>query len=443
LAGASVLELDGAALAKLEAQTVAALAARPDDPALLLDLAALAVAGNRAVAAEAATRRALALQPGLARGWISLAAALRAQDRTDEAVQAAARAAELSPGSGDAHQAMGVALARAGRHDQAAQAYREALRREPGHASAEFNLALTLLLLGDYEAGFRHYEARFRGRQPPLKPIALPAWDGAPLPPGTPLLLRAEQGFGDTIQFLRFVPLADARGARPLLLVPPPLARLAAPFAELPQPGARIPRNALTLPLMSLPRVLGTSLASLPAPVAYLAPDLGTSLAWGRRLARRPGLQVGICWTGSPASGGPGLRRVDHVRSIPPQLLAPLAELPGIAWTSLARNPAEPLPAAFAALDPFPAITDFADTAALVARLDLVITVDTAVAHLAGALGRPAWLLNRWDPDWRWGLGRTDSAWYPTLRQFRQAARGDWAGPVAAAARDLAVLAAG
>lgn len=442
---ATANDLDEAALARHEAAALAALEADAANAAAWLDLASLRVALNRPREAEQAARRGLALDGAAVRGWIALGAALRAQDRTEEALAAARRAADLAPDSGDPWQAMGVSLARAGRHADAAAAYREAIALDPGHALAEFNLALTLLTLGDYEAGFRHYEARFRGRTPPLPPLGLPAWDGRTLPPGTPLLIRAEQGFGDTIQFLRFAAQAAARGARVLLHCPAPLRRLAATapgVAQVLQGGERIAAGTLTIPLMSLPRVLGITLAALPAPPTYLAPPAGSRLGWSARLASRPGLRVGLCWRGSPASGGPGTRRVDAVRSIPVGLLEPLAAVPGIAWTVLAKDAGETLPAGFAAWDPMPEVKDFAETAALVAALDLVITVDTAVAHLAGALGRPVWLLNRYDSDWRWGLGREDSAWYPSLRQFRQPDRAGWEAPVAAAAGALRAMAA-
>lgn len=437
---ATANDLDDDALGRLEADRLAVLAADPADAAAWLDLASLRVARNRPAEAEDAARRGLALDGSAARGWIALGAALRAQDRTEEAIAAALRAASLDPASGDPHHAIGVSLARAGRHEEAAQAYREAIARDPGHVQAGFNLALTLLTLGDYAEGFRRYECRFRGSTPPLPPIRLPEWDGAALRPGTPLLVRAEQGFGDTIQFLRFAPQAAARGARVLLLCQPPLRRLAASapgVAEVLQGGERIPAGTPTIPLMSLPRVLGTTMASLPAPAAYLSPAAEARLSWSRRLAARPRLRVGLCWRGNPGSGGPGTRRVDAVRSIPVAALAPLAAVPGIAWTVLAKDHGETLPEAFAAFDPMPGMADFADTAALVAALDLVVTVDTAVAHLAGALGRPTWLLNRFDTDWRWGTGRADSAWYPSVRQFRQPARGDWTSVVAAAAEAL------
>ena len=432
------------ALAAHAAATRAALAARPDDAAAWLDLAVLSIAEGRAPEAEQAARRAMALAQPDARAWMTLGAALRAQDRIEAALAAAGHAASLAPASADPPYAMGVALAQAGRHAEAATAYRAALALQPDHASAEFNLALALLLLGDYAAGFRHYEARFRGSQPPLRPIGLPPWDGSPLPAGTPLLLRCEQGFGDTLQFIRFAPLAAARGARVILLAPAPLGRLlrtAPGIAAVIAGGGTVPRGSLTLPLLSLPHRLGTTLATLPAAVAYLAPPAAESLGWAARLAARPGLRVGLCWRGSPQAGAPGVLRVDARRSIPVPLLAPLAAIPGIAWVNLAKD-ATP-PAAFRALDPMPAMADFAATAALVASLDLVVTVDTAVAHLAGALGRPVWLLNRADTDWRWLLGRQDSPWYPTLRQFRQTIRGDWAGPVQAAAEALAQASAG
>jgi len=277
--------------------------------------------------------------------------------------------------------------------------------------------------------------------------FALPLWNGEAIGDRV-ILLHAEQGFGDTLQFCRYVPRMPD-GAKVVLEVQRPLVGL---LSRLPgittivARGETLPRFDLHCPLMSLPRAFGTTLETIPGTTPYVAADPRRAVSWRERLAGLDGLRVGLVWAGSRRSG-PELLAVDRRRSIGLETMASLGEVPGVSFISLQKG--EPgaqsgNPPRGMALQDFTAkLRDFEDTAALIDGLDLVISVDTAVAHLAGALGKPVWLLNRFDTCWRWLLNREDSPWYPLLRQFRQPSSGDWNTPMRAAQDALQRLAAG
>jgi len=259
-----------------------------------------------------------------------------------------------------------------------------------------------------------------------------PRWEGEPLD-GRTLLVHAEQGLGSNIQFCRYLNLIPP-GGRLLLAVQPSLVRLLSSLdgpATVMAIGDSLPRADLRCPMLSLPRVLGTNeVTDIPATIPYLHADPGAVARWQRRVGMLPGLRVGLVWAGNPEDA-----RMDRRRSMPLAALAPLADLPDVSLVSLQMGrAAQALPDASLGKvvhDWASELDDFAETAALIAALDLVISVDTAVVHLAGALGKPIWLLNRFDTCWRWLLGRDDSPWYPTLRQFRQAEPGKWGDVVA------------
>jgi hypothetical protein len=281
-----------------------------------------------------------------------------------------------------------------------------------------------LLVLGHLSEGFVKYEWRWKLGTLVPRGFPVPLWNGEDCA-GRTIMLHGEQGYGDTIQGLRYVPMVAARRARVILEVPQPLLRLATSVSgitELVAAGQTLPRFDLACPLLSLPRAFATTLETIPADVPYLAAPAEALTQWRERLAG-PEFKVGFAWAGSK------LHRSDAQRTIDIETLAPLLELEGVRWFSLqvgerAADLAR-LPEGFV-IDLAPQLTDFAETAAAIAHLDLVITVDTAVAHVAGALARPAWVMLRSRPDWRWLLDRADSPWYPTLRLFRQSERGDW-----------------
>ena len=301
------------------------------------------------------------------------------------------------------------------------------------------SLALALLLQGRFAEGWEAYESRRQIRRIARDPgFVQPFWDGSPLG-GRRILLTSEQGFGDTIQFVRYAPLVAARGGRVLLQCKPELKRLLAGQCGIEQvvtPGDATPAFDVWCLLMSLPHLLGTTLQTIPAQVPYLTPDPHLIDKWGKRTAHEPaGLKVGLVWAGGAHN------KNDRVRSLSLGALAPLAQVPGVRFYSLqkgaASDQARTPPAGMEMTDWTPELADFADTAALVANLDLVISVDTAVAHLAGAIGKPVWVLLPLSPDFRWLLNRDDSPWYPTVRLFRQPTRGDWASVIERVRRAL------
>jgi hypothetical protein len=309
--------------------------------------------------------------------------------------------------------------------EDAAAILAEACAADPANAYAQYGLGCVLLTLGRYAEGFT---ARLTGRHSVVAENRLPgpAWRGEPLRdhgggPGT-LLLHNDGGLGDAIMFARYVPMCAER-VRVAMAAQPQLERL---FATLPGLAAfagrpPLPRYHAQLPLEHLPLLWGTTPERVPLPIPYLSADAALTARFAARFTPGGGRRIGLAWAGNRSYAG------DAERSVPPALLTPLLEVEGVTFVSLQVG-AAPLPGL---IDWTAELRDFADTAALIAALDLVISVDTAVAHLAGAMGRPVWLLNRSNTDWRWGLQRTDCAWYPTLRQFRQRRLGDWRGVIA------------
>jgi tetratricopeptide (TPR) repeat protein len=423
----------------------AALAIRPTAEAHRNRGAALARL-RRLEEAIASYDAAVAADPASAQAHSDRAGALNDLGRAPEALAAAERAIALKPRLADAHNNRGVALSTLRKPDEALASYEAALAIEPDAPDPHVNRALVRLLLGDLAGGFAEYRWRWRiavphGRRPRL---ACPDWEGEPLE-GQRLVIFSEQGFGDTLQFVRFVPRLAALGAEVTLLVEPPLVRLLA--ASL--PGVRVTDRLaadtafdLQAAMLCLPRLLGVTLETIPAATPYLVAEPAACAAWARRLAALPGRKVGLVWAGASRRDNPASAAIDARRSLRLAQLAPLAAARGVQFVSLqvGEPAAEALapPAGLQLVDWTGELGDFADTAALIAGLDLVITVDTSVAHLAGALGRPVWILSRYDGCWRWLQDRDDSPWYPTARLFRQPAPGDWADVVAAVAKALA-----
>ncbi|GGF30916.1 hypothetical protein GCM10011611_41270 [Aliidongia dinghuensis] len=441
--------IDAARRAKVRAEVRAALTRRDFAGALGLigdraDVEALALAGeahgglrqfDRAAAAYgAALRRA----PGRFDLMSNLASTLVELDRFGEALALFQQARAAAPGNARIVANLANLLDFAGAVDDALVAYGAARALDPADREIACNQAMALLRAGRLDEGWPLFEHRRRALDPAEAQVPrLPPLAEAPMLAGRRVLLFHEQGFGDTLQMLRYVPLLAGCGAQVLLRVPPPLARLARSVAgvavvvgEGDDPG---PLD-YQAPLMSLPLIFGTTLDTIPAEIPYLRADPTLVAAWRQRLAALPRPRVGLVWAGSPDGG------LDHRRSLRFAALGPLFAVPA-SFVGLQIGPAAAEwapPDGVAALDTTPWIGDFADTAALASALDLLVTVDTSAAHLAAALGRPVLMLSRFSSCWRWLMHREDSPWYPTLSILRQPRPGDWATPVAEAARRLA-----
>ena len=410
-------------------QTVAhfrrAIALKPDHADAHYNLGITFRAQGSLEDAIACYRRAIAVRPGFPNAHYNLGILLLETGHPNEAAASYQRAIDLKPDYNEAHYNLGVVAHQQGRPAEAIGHYRKAITLRPDYPEAHAGLGTALLLLGEMAEGWDEFEWRWQTSQVAGQrhTYTEPQWRGEPAA-GKTLLIHAEQGFGDTIQFCRYAALAASRGLRVIMEVQAPLVRL---LADLPgvdllvAQGEALPQFDLQCLMMSLPLALGTTLQTIPSAPAYLHADAAQAELWRTRLAAMPqrGPRIGLVWAGSRT------KIADHERSLPPALLTPLLDLPGLHFFSLQKAGPNPL----VITDVMEEMHDFADTAALIANLDLVISVDTAAAHLTAALGKPVWLLNRLNTDWRWLTNRSDSPWYPTLRLFRQTSPGDW-GPV-------------
>ena len=414
-----------------------------DDPRHFYALhlsSAIALRRARFDACIAFATRALGLAPGHPEVLANRGAAYRRTNRIGEALADY----DTALGAGGETPALlvnrGIALAALNRHAEAIAQYDRAIALDARNAEAYFHRGLSRLVLGELAGGFADNEWRWGGSDTQGPPRALSGrrWTGAEDIRGATMLLYAEQGLGDTIQFARYAALLKERGARVILEVPAALAQLLAPLAdEVVGMGAALPPFDFHLPMLSAPLAFGTTLDNIPAPARYLQADPRALAKWRMREDSAPSPRVGFAWSGSRTLAN------DLNRSMPLATMLPLAERAGTA-VSLQKDVREADAAALAGSRLVPAsnaIRDFADAAGLVEQLDLVITVDTAVAHLAGALGKPAWVLLPFSPDWRWLLGRADSPWYPSVRLFRQRRIGDWSAVIEEAGAALADLA--
>jgi Tfp pilus assembly protein PilF len=406
-----------------------ALVLLPENPSLLYNCGVALQALGRFEDAITAYDAALARSPRFVPGLINKAAALIQLDRAEEALQACRTALVHQPGNVEAQCNAGQGFMSLGRYHEAELIFRDILARVPDFDLVQVNLAHTLLVTGRMAEGWPHYEKRL-GLGTARQAFEAALWRGAALD-GRTLLVHADQGFGDTLQFCRYLPLLPQDG-KVVVEVQPALAgllRRTAWGAAVVAQGERLPPFDLHIPMMSLPGVLGTVLETIPGRTPYLTADPVRSAAWRRRLAALPRLKVGLVWGGNSLLGQDMF--LDRKRSVPLAALAPLAAVGGVGFVSLQKGaPAAQaaMPPAGLALQDFTAeLADFDDTAALVEALDLVISVDTSVVHLAGALGKPIWLLNRSNTCWRWLLDREDSPWYPTMRLFRQTKTRDYA----------------
>jgi Tfp pilus assembly protein PilF len=418
------------------------LAQHPDDVAALARSGALLRDAGRHDEALLPLNRALERAPTHLQALFQRALVWRQLDRLTETVADYDRLLAVHPRVADAHFNRANALRELNLLPEAVASYRQALRLRPDHAEAQCNLACTLLLAGDYEEGLATYEWRWRARfiQEPAPTFEQPAWRGQHRLQGKTLLLYTEQGLGDTLQFVRLLRVVAGMGARVILQAPQllfPLLSGTPGLHVLVAKGLReLPPFDFHCPLMSLPYALRLRPPNLGWAGPYLRPQVQRMQRWQPQLAR-PGLRIGVCWQGAQPHTGPG-------KSFDLAHLAGVAALPGITLYSLQKGPGveqlDSLPAGMVVQSfggGFDSDEAFMDSAAVIAQLDLVITADTAVAHLAGALGRPVWLLLKFSPDWRWGLAGSSTPWYPSMRLFRQPARGHWQPCFAAIERHL------
>lgn len=408
-----------------------ALALKPDDPETFNNLGVALLKTKRYTDALANFEQALALRPDFHEALSNRGTVLLALGRYAEALASIDQALALKPDFVEALINRGNTLQALRRYAEAIEAYRRAVTITPGYPGALYNESLAHLCLGDFQAGWEQYEFRWtRKEAPEQRPFKSPKWLGGNAVVGKRLLLWAEQGLGDTIQFCRYAPILARQGVEVVLEVPSPLTALLGTLegvtaitteAELP------PAHDYHCPLLSLPLALRSEISGIPNDVPYLAAAPDKFQAWKQVLEQDGGRKVGIVCSGNPN------HMSDRNRSIPLRQFSPLLETGASFY--LLQNECRPEDEAFLSeasqiRDLRQRLTDFTETAAVIACLDLVISVDTSVAHLAGALGKPVWILLPFSPDWRWMLGREDSPWYPTARLFRQTEMGDWQGVI-------------
>jgi tetratricopeptide (TPR) repeat protein len=404
-----------------------ALALDPNRDEIHIQLGnALTDLGNYGAAVEA-YRRALALKPDSAEAVYGLGYFFERKGDLASATDSFQNALKLNPHLGGAHLHLGTCHLLQGDLRKAAECFEQLLKLEPDSAEARAFLGLIHLKQGNFRPGLSEYESRW-GTPYGLRfrrTFSQPLWKGEPLE-GSRILLYAEQGMGDTLQFARYVPLVAARGAKVVLEVQPRLHRLLS-LAKGPEEvicrDAPLPEVDWQCPLLSLPLAFATELNSIPAKIPYIYPDPAQVEIWRHRLSGSS-LRIGLVWGGSP------LHPHELWRSIPLEQLAPLTNLEGTAFYSLQMGPpasqVKELGSRVHIIDLQDEQRDFADTAAIVANLDLVISIDTSVVHLAGAMGKPVWVMLSKSADWRWLLDREDNPWYPTARLFRQSTMGNW-----------------
>ena len=400
--------------------------------------------------------RAVELNPGFAPAYLNKGVALAGAGQVEAAIPWISQAIAKDPGDAHAYYNRARAWHELRHFPEAIDDYDRAIGLEPGYSAAYLNRAVSRLTQGRLLEGWRDMEWRWIPGGSSLaterRDFLQPQWQGEQPVAGKTILIHCEQGLGDTLQFCRYVPMVAALGAKVVLEVPAALRKL---LSSLPgvdhmvTRGDALPDFHWHCPLLSLPLAFRTSLETIPAAVPYLQCDIDRLRHWEQRLGTRRALRVGLVWSGGHRPNRPDLWDVNSRRNLPLSKLAVL-KMPGVEFFSLQKG--EPAESEFANTraigwsgpdirDFGTELQDFVDTAALIEQLDLVISVDTSVAHLAGALGKPVWILNRFDGCWRWLLNRSDSPWYPSARLYTQPQPGDWDGALTAVAIDLSALA--
>lgn len=383
--------------------------------------------------------RAATVKPDHASTYNTLGAVYKDRDDLDTAIAHYRKALELDPHFAEALNNLGVALQEKAQFQEAEKVFRQAVASDPNLAEAHFNLASVLLLSGNFREGWEEYEWRLKLTDS-RSPILAKPWTGEDIA-GKSILLLAEQGFGDTIQFIRYAPRLAERGATVSVACQRELVTLferVQGISQVVDIAGPLPACDVECYLLSIPRLMRTNLDEVPSDVPYFSADPEAVERWRQIIGKKDAYRVGLAWSGDPAY------RKDRVRSLRMEQLAPLLKVPGAAFYKLQKDagsgesPHQVMESAV--FDYTPMIQDFADTAACIETLDLVISVDTSIAHLAGALGKPVWTLLPYIPDWRWLLNRDDSPWYPTMRLFRQPSPGDWEAVISNVAKELEKL---
>ena len=434
-----LFEVEGR-LPEAEASYRAALERAPGDARTHNNLGCVLHMQGRIDEALAAYRRALDLDPAQPQANQNYASIVRDTPTLEQAIAGYLQQIAANPNDAAAHNNLANTYRELGRYAEALASYQRAIAADPGYAEAHFSRSFVLLLRGDYPEGWKEYEWRWNVStyNAPLRRFPRPMWDGRAIADGA-VLLHSEQGFGDTLQFARYAELVAERCPSVVLLCQPELKTLLRSVrgvTSLVAEGEAVPPFAAHAPLMSLPHLFGTTLESVPWQGPYVHADPARAASWAASLEPGSGrLKVGLAWAGRAEQWD------DRKRSITLAALAPLGQATGAEFYSLQKGAgaeqASAPPQGMRFHDLTARIQDFADTAALISHLDLVITIDTSVAHLAGAMGVPTWVLVAHAPDWRYHLERSDNPWYPTMRLFRQDRDGDWSGPIARVAEAL------
>lgn len=406
-----------------------AVAANPDNPAYHSNLGLTLQALGDSAGALVAFEDALRLQPNAAEVHNNKGAALEDLGRREEALKAYARSCALREDAAEPYNNMGTLFAERGDIDKAMGCFRRAMELDPKFGEPFMNLGMCLMLKGKFEEGTRHYEQRWHTRKLPLRPRGFeqPQWIGQNIA-GKTLLIHAEQGMGDTFQFIRYAPLLARRGVRVVAEMQPEVIdviRRMPSIAEVVVTGDPLPKFDWHCPTMSLPLAFSTNLGNIPSNVPYLDADPKLKAVWGERLGPAEGMYtVGLVWAGRPT------HKNDHNRSMTLETLAPLAAIPNLRFVSMQKGvpakQAESPPPGMLLFEATDLIESFADTAAILSHVDLLISVDTSVAHLAGAMVKPVWVFIPDPPEWRWLENRTDTPWYPNMRLFRRKGPEPW-----------------
>jgi tetratricopeptide (TPR) repeat protein len=447
----------------------------------LLESAMIQHAGGNSAAGIVQLQDVIFLDPKMAPAWNNRGCILKQLGNNFDAMLNFDKAIEIDPTAAEFHNNRGAALSDLGQFSQAEQAYREAIRLKPkgaeslvnlgnclkavgktsealesykratevkpDYADGHLNYSFALLEAAKFDQGWSEFEWRWKCGQLPPRGLDISEWTGDSLE-GHSLLLYAEQGMGDALHFMRYAPMIKERfGGKIYVEVRQTLARCARSMGGIDGViafGEKIPDYIdRMLPMMSAPRIFGTDLSNIPAAIPYIHHDEHRASLFEKEYKKLPfkGVRVGVCWAGHNREGNPGASAIDRRRSTTLASFAPLAQVPGISWVSLQKGDPENQvmrpPAGMTVLHCMEDCEDFYDTAALVSTLDLVITVDTSVVHLVGAMGKPVWMLGRYDGCWRWMGARKDSPWYPSLTHYRQPSPGDWESVFYTVADDL------